>query len=254
MPNEDAPSELDSRVFWLHLLEQCQENLGPVPRQFSFLQKLRLFRVLPSWAYFDPIWKTEKRRMELFQKGVVVWGHTVQANNTLFRNGFSDAPGEVIFCTYPAAEVNPQYLSSIARKLFEGRMDSHYSGSDIEIINHLRNQYTRAKGLQVDSEKRYELMLSSVMFYRKDLPGNMLALSFFPVLVLYDGTVTVLPQQYWPKWLVEYWNESRYSDMGRFFRQARLVFERIFVAFIQLILIVALLLFAMMIFVLVSRR
>jgi hypothetical protein len=164
----------------------------------------------PHWIEGDPLSQLFKNFAFLLEHGRAVWAHAVQANSGLFEAGSNGAPGEIVYD--PTGTLWPEALQPIASALFDlrgqiGKLnpnDPEQAGLHA-IAAHLKAQTTRAFGLKVPSLlSDHPLLLSTVFFERKHLPGEKLVLPYFPVLINEQcpGFAMVLPGRWWPKWLV----------------------------------------------------
>ncbi|MGC4047094.1 MAG: hypothetical protein QM758_25135 [Armatimonas sp.] len=150
----------------------------------------------------------EARKWSVLSKGTIVWGHIVQANVSLFSPGTESAPADVLFSPYPSLEVNPVYLSEIAHRLFDLKTDPPESEKGTDFYRHIQNDLHRADGIPCPIENSHNLMFSTILVDRSDLPYGFLLFPFFPVAVLPDGTVSIVPKKYWPKALIQHWAEN----------------------------------------------
>ena len=192
------------------LLHECRERLA----------QQRLASPYPSRPP-DPwqlLWNTGRKSLNnallyrklLLQTGEVVWGHIVQANDTLFRPGRQDAPGEVIYCADTDSDSDPQSLNEVARRLWQLKGTRPADPAHALLARHLTNEYTRAFGVLVPENlcDFFCAELSTVVFVRADLPNRVLSLPFFPLLVLPNGVAMPVPSMFWPLPLVQIWNEQ----------------------------------------------
>jgi hypothetical protein len=209
MSDQTYDSIVESRIFWSQLLEECQRCIGPAPRQLSFWERWKK-PPLPFWALYDPIQRMERQRSALIENGTVVWAHLIQANVSMFKPGIQSAPGDIVFSPYPSIEVNPDYLQEFARALFKIKNDNENEFRDSDFGKHIQNDRDRSYGIDCPLINNYELRISTILFHRQDFPFGFLIFSYFPVLVLPDGAVCVLPKKYWPEILVRHW--VRYCD------------------------------------------
>lgn len=195
------------------VLENCQASFGPPPRTHSPWTHWRHLRVKrPLWAYLhwrDQISVVFRHRHEVFQDGVVVWAHLIQANNSLFKRGKIDHGGEIVYSLENPNAATPQYLEQVARRLFALKGTKPVQNDLRFIADYLTDEHTRVYGLPVPSElsPRAKCLISTTYFSRRQLPDRRLRAAFFPVVVLpFEPHVALpMPKKYWPQSFVRWW-------------------------------------------------
>lgn len=147
----------------------------------------------------DTLQRSFSRYPDLWFGGKVVWGRIVQANNALFSTGDGDSPGEVVYD--PTGRLDHDALADPARKLYALKGTTPTDKALRNFADHLTDERTRACGMPVpESIARFPLLLSTVLFHRKHLPGGKIILPYFPILINDNlpGVVMVLPGRWWP--------------------------------------------------------
>lgn len=180
---------------------------------------------MPVWAKADseePLNRVFARVDALLQRGRVVWGALVQANNLLFKPEFRfGAPGEVLYD--PQGRSEPESLEVIARMLLRMKGEPAAVGEDPALqryAGHLRDERTRMFGFALAGRLLpYPLLASSTYFDQCQLPDGMLSLGHFPLLVDADdpGLVLPLPQTLWPESLRAEWLAAGEERVGQRF-------------------------------------
>lgn len=203
----DIDTVADKRLFWADVLAECNAILGPAPRRFSFWERISKSK-MPFWAYMDALHKMEGKRWSVLSEGTIVWGYLVQGNVALFSPGLEGSPADVLFSPTPSIEVNPEYLSEFAGKLYKIKTDAIESEKDTSFYKHIQNDRDRAQGIKCPISNNNELMVSTILINRSDLPYGFLIVPFFPLAVFPDGVVSIVPEKYWPEVFVRLWTEN----------------------------------------------
>lgn len=193
------------------MLEECRRRIGPAPRRLPILSRLTYLRIKrPKWVkHGDKIKRLFDVMPELLQKGEVVWGHIVMANNLLYDKGKADAPALILYCPEPMAVVDPNELGGIARELFALKNTTPDHPEQREVANILTNEYSTPYGVRAPrvGGQRHSLLISTIFFARKHLPQQQLRKSYLPILIFPDKPkyAMPLPEKYWPNKLKEQW-------------------------------------------------
>jgi hypothetical protein len=145
----------------------------------------------------------------LFSKGIVVWGHIIQANSMMWEDGPHNCPGELVYSFDDIDRVDPDYLREVAAELY-GLKGTAPSEPDLQpIANYLTDEYVRVFGLPVPASisPSIRCTISTTFFVRKHLPKRRLCASLLPIVVNRQEPhiATVLPERYWPPELIEWW-------------------------------------------------
>lgn len=193
-------------------LSHCARLLGQPPRRLPLWARLGYLRVKrPPWVrtrrddlqrYFDSL-------DELLVRGRLTWGTFVQANALLFKSDPRDCPGELLYGTNPSRHTSPPVLRSIAEQVFELKGTSQPDPAFSTISEYLTNELIRVFGLPVPTliSGDTACAISTSLFVRKHLPGGVLAMLWFPVLVLDEPprTAMIVPSRYWSDRFVAAW-------------------------------------------------
>lgn len=197
------------------LLHECIHNFGEPPRRFSIWDRLSYLNVpKPSWLQLnsaDKLTTHFKHLNTLYSEGIVVWGHIVQANQLMFKDGPHSCPADLVYSIDAPILVHPEYLEDVAMELY-GLKGTKPSDPELQpIAHHLTDEYTRVFGWPVPSSisPSIRCKTSTTYLFRKHLPKRRLCTSLLPVIVNRQEphTATVLPERYWPVELVEWWSD-----------------------------------------------
>jgi hypothetical protein len=153
----------------------------------------------PEWMARDPLQKSFSRYPDLWFGGKVVWGRIVQVNTALFSAGDEDLPGDVVFD--PTGQLGPDELAEVTGRLYALKGTTPTDAALRAVADHLTNEYARAFGRPVPkSISHHPLLMSTVLFHRKHLPGRKITQPYFPVLIndKFPGVVMALPSRWWP--------------------------------------------------------
>jgi hypothetical protein len=199
----------------IDVIQDCMNNFGRPPRKISFVDKHSYLRVSkPDWLRLNPtddLALLFENYNTLLSRGLIVWGHLVQANTEIFENGKSNLPGEVVYSLMIPRFDDTAILPDIARELFQLKETKPENQQLHAIATHLATEYSRVFGLKVPPSisPRRACLISTTLFVRKHLPGQKLNTSLFPLIVNPKSphVVLPLPERYWPKEFVEWWNQ-----------------------------------------------
>jgi len=192
-------------------LEMCRRRFGARPRSFGWWERVSYLNTArPVWCGGgDQLSTYFKNQAELLRAGQIVWSCVIQANSLLFSPGPANCPGDVVYALPPDENVDPQYLANIAQQI--GQLKGEHTGFPgmDRIGDHLADEHTRVFGLPVPQaiSPMVSCAISTVLFNRKHLPGGVLSVPFFPLLVSpRDPSVAmVLPSNYWGPSLKALW-------------------------------------------------
>ena len=157
----------------------------------------------PPWLKkSDPLSLFYEERRRLLRTGVVVWGALVQANQLMFEKGVYDCPGEVAYCPDPLDPIDPAWLIEAAHDLFALKDRRDLDGELQPIADHLADETTRSFGRLVPRSYigEHPLSISSMLLFRRHLPGRKLSGSLLPLLVAAEPprVAMIVPPRFWP--------------------------------------------------------
>jgi hypothetical protein len=160
----------------------------------------------PDWVRGHALSENVAQQALLLQKGEVVWGALLQANNALFKKGPDDLPGAVIYSTDRYFDARPHELAGIATRLF-----AHKGVQAPEAIRPisewLADEKRAAFNLPVPAElTSRSAFATGTLFFRKHLPLQLVGGGWMPMLVHPETrAVMVVPRQFWNRELVARW-------------------------------------------------
>ncbi len=195
------------------LLRECVRNFGEPPRVASLLDRLGYLHVgRPYWLLLnrsDRLTVHFQHLSRLFAEGRVVWGHIIQANRLMFQEGNSNCPGEFVYSVQDSEGGDPVHLARLAHDLFRLKGTKPSDPELKPIAEYLTDELVRSFGLAVPTALSPDMpcLISSTMLVRKHLPRGRLCSSLMPLVVSRQEPriVTVLPERYWPRELIDWW-------------------------------------------------
>lgn len=166
-------------------------------------------QVAPStWIYDDPLYGQIKAMPTLYMTGKIVWASVVQANRNLFEPEWISCAGEVVYD--PLGKMQPVQLLEAAEQLFSLKGSTPNVLDQKNYAAHLTNEFTRVFNYPFpQSLATLPLKMSSMWFEYRHLPGGLLAMKVFPIIVSQQNPnyIMPLPSYFWPnnyfkdKWL-----------------------------------------------------
>ncbi|MCA8987469.1 MAG: hypothetical protein KDA78_07505 [Planctomycetaceae bacterium] len=197
------------------VLKYCIKGFGEPSRQISFWDKITYFRVpKPVWLRMSPqdeMWVHFKNMQSIYENGMVVWGHVIQANGLLFEEGRDDCPGELVYSIDRKRRIDPELLAEVAHKLYRLKGTQPHDANLIPIADYLTDQLTRVYGMKVPRSicPTIPCRISTTFFVRKHLPEQRLCKTLMPILVNIEKphVVAPLPARYWPQSFIDWWSE-----------------------------------------------
>ncbi len=196
-------------------LSVCNRNFGNVPRNFGWFEFHTYLKIpKPMWCEKDffgqknlvSFFKTQKN---IIRNGVLVWGTVIQANALLFKHGWFNHPGEVVYCPDASREVDLEALYEVAFRLGQLKNTKPKEPELSYIADYLTNEFMRVFGHPVPRcmSPKMDCCISTVLFARKHLPNKRLSGTFFPLILNPNDpkVAMVLPSRYWPDELVSAW-------------------------------------------------
>ncbi len=221
-PSNSANTTFDSfpLLQWEQWLADCRSSFGNPPRIFD-RDTERFLLVDPPWItklrFGDPLAKLVQNNTlrNLFRKGVVVWGHIIQANIELFdpapsRDSYTyDRPGELVFFRHSAKSV-PRDLERIASRLAALKTAENLSTELQQWADYLNAETTRVVGRCVPQHlsASTECFVSTTLFRRSHLPDGVLCQPILPIVIASGAPFFVmpLPHTFWPRSLLNWWS------------------------------------------------
>jgi hypothetical protein len=198
------------------LLQQCRENFGFAPRNFSWWDRLTYLRVQrPTWLHDNPDdeFRTHFSNLgKLWREGTIVWGCIVQANYIVYEDSDINSGGEVVYSLVDSHKADPDYLLSLAEEIYALKGTEPSDAGEYKIAAYLTDELTRVYGWEVPSSLSGSVRcrLSTTFLPRKHLPEKRLCSKIMPIIVSPNPPycVTPLPERYWPEELIEWWTDN----------------------------------------------
>ncbi|MCP4695128.1 MAG: hypothetical protein GY859_44280, partial [Desulfobacterales bacterium] len=194
------------------LLQKTRARFGYAPRSFSLGQRLYNHIRIPSAMrdVADGAYKFIYRDQNLLMnRGRVVWGHIIQANELLFKPGPHDCPAAVVFSLDPWYENNLARLESIAHDLYNLKAEKKGDREIDFFADVLRDEGTPMFSTVIPKAitGKIPVFYTTIVVHRKHLPVNYLNSVWFPLLINPIKTVAamILPARYWDPDLINFW-------------------------------------------------
>ncbi len=196
------------------MLEEVRRRVGSAPRRFSMLRWFHGKQQVPAWAKAkqDDLWRIYAEQDRILRDGIACWAVFVQANSMLYDVGADDCPAQVIVA--PDGDVALAELRSMVGKLFDLKGTPAADPQERRFGAMLADEMGRTYGFPVPRTLAggRRVVSSTVMVYRRNLPGRRLVDGYAPALVHPKShVVLLLPQRYWPGELVRKWTAESYE-------------------------------------------
>jgi hypothetical protein len=194
----------------LEWLQICDRNFGTAPRSFNWIDRINYLSIAtPDWAKNDELTTFFNNQKQLFDRGKLVWGHIVQANNLLFKPGIASCPAMVVYALNSAQNIDPDILGNIASKIFALKNTQPTDPQLLKIAESLTDEYSRPYGLFVPSSFALNVPceLTTIFVARKHLPDGCLSQSLLPLIINSQEPkiAAILPSRYWPPAMTNWW-------------------------------------------------
>lgn len=198
------------------LIQACRDRIGQSPRSLSASESAQFrLSLMPDLeaalrSTNDPMLRILDDNEALRNRGKVVWGQLVQANQILFdpRNNVT-APANVIYSTDPDFDGRVEFLARIAHGLFAQKGTVSRDRELREFVRVITDELERI--MRRELPRHYcggrSVYFTTCFVQPNHLPGNRIARPDFPLLVNFEETesVMILPSRLWPRELVSDW-------------------------------------------------
>ena len=168
-----------------------------------------------------PIWMTDDETLSkiyeelsaLVETGAIHYGYLVQANVILFH-AFPpyNCPANIIFSTDNYYDENLYDLEVIASGLYGFKHTNDAPETVKRITDSITDEYTRLYNIKlpIDTYRNSDIFFTTIMVYRKHLPGRKLSSSLFPVITEPNNlqSTMILPKQYWTENFIKYFTKQ----------------------------------------------
>jgi hypothetical protein len=190
------------------IIHDIRAKLGPPPRRVGLLTRWKFQQLPPKWmAPSDQLQTVHRNRIPLLQRGKVVWGSIVQANNLLFSPGPLTHPALIAFATSDAFDAEPQRLRDISGWVFSLKHTTPSDPLELKLAQLVTDELDRG-GFVVPGDLigGVEIRGSALLVYREHIPGGFLRSGILPLLISDSiPAVMIVPSEYWPPELVALW-------------------------------------------------
>ena len=179
-------------------LYRMRENYSKKPIRFKILP-------MPTWLRTtDGLYQIYKDKNTLFKYGKIYYAVLLQANVALFDpKARGDHPANFIYTTDEIGEENPEILKDTAHIIFsyKGKPSKEIPEKYRKVAEIVTAEFDRTSlefPVTVD-DKEISVKFMSVMVFRKDIPGNCIKGSVYPIIAAPDkcDSVIILPKKYW---------------------------------------------------------
>lgn len=160
----------------------------------------------------DPIYKVYTDFEEIIENGNICYACIVRANTKLFKRFPNiDCPAEIVYSSHPKVEERPMILQGTANYLYSlrNKSDSEISEGNLELAEHMRNDYDRAFYDFKITKDGEEISCSTkvIMVFRSFLPGRKIKGKIIPVIVTDDpaNPAIIVPYKYWGRAFKRLW-------------------------------------------------
>lgn len=182
----------------------------------NFIQSNKKIGKLPK-----PVWMTADETLnkiynelpELVETGEIHYACLVQANVILFKSFPPfNCPANIIFSKNGYYDENPYELGELATKLYNYKGTEDAPENIKKITDSITDEYDRLYNIKLpDSvDIKSDVFFTTIMIYRKHLPGRKLSGSVFPVITSPENlqSAMILPQKYWTSVFVDFFKNK----------------------------------------------
>ncbi|VTT97577.1 Uncharacterized protein OS=Planctomyces brasiliensis (strain ATCC 49424 / DSM 5305 / JCM 21570 / NBRC 103401 / IFAM 1448) GN=Plabr_4597 PE=4 SV=1 [Gemmataceae bacterium] len=218
-PDDQEPGAVDTGAevpAQANQIRASRARFGPPPRVLSTAdaEACRLTLLPELEAAFrasdDPMLRILADRQRLLDRGEVVWGRLVQANQILFDpSNHITAPANVVYRLDPHFDGRAEALGRIPHGLFAQKGTVPASRELREFVRVITDE--RERIMRRELPRSYcggrSVYFTTCFIQPGHLPGNRIARPDFPLLVNAHETeaVMVLPSRFWPPDLAYQW-------------------------------------------------
>ena len=197
----------DARV---HLIRSSRLLLGEAPRWLGADSDSYLTLHRPFLQFLVPAdhKKAIANLRPLLQRGTVVWGTLVVAQDALFSKGDFDGRGVVVYCPQLHLHDNLEHLVAAAQSLEELRKKQSTKEDETALQKLIEdnNAWFTPRTIPQSVVDDESLRVSSVLIARKHLPKGIVTANCLPILVHPEiETIAVLPERYWSQDMKAHW-------------------------------------------------
>lgn len=188
------------------ILDECRERFGAAPRKLgeadlaAFKFEIPFSKKLSFWMG-HPLAKLQGESKELAERGRIVWGYIVAADDKLrSASNRQSQTAIVLYGTGDDLDDQPDLLERVGDQLTAVRIDA----DDLSLA-----RPPLAKSLHAERSENASLFLSGTLITPQALPLERLERNLLPLLVAPEKTkhVLPLPKRWWSEALIAYWTE-----------------------------------------------
>lgn len=185
----------------------------------NFIQGNKRIGRLPKPAWMtasDTLNRIYNELPELVETGKIHFAFLVQANLILFESYPPlDCPADIVFSTNGYYDENPYELGELAIKLYSYKGIDGAPENIKNITDSITDEYERLYNIKLPDSMdiKSNVFFTSLMIYRKHLPGRKLSGSIFPIITSPENLQSsmILPKKYWTSVFVDFFNR-KYCD------------------------------------------
>ena len=186
-------------------LDTTRQNFIKAGRRIGLLPR-------PDWLDSDDtLSRIYDELSELEATGEIHYGALVQANEYLFNEHPAyNLPANIVFSANTYYEQNPGELREVASEIFDHKGLDNAPEHLRQVVDAVTDEYERLYNIRLPMHERPESFFTTIIVFRKHLPGRKLQGSIFPVLTNPDKlkSTLILPMRYWTDELVSYFEEG----------------------------------------------
>lgn len=159
----------------------------------------------PAWiTSADTLYKTFTEYNELLEYGEIHYACLVQANTILFKTfPRFNCPADIIISVSDYYDIYPFELGEIAEGLYSYKNKNNAPDSIKKITDSITDEYERLYNIELPYSltNSKPVFFTTIIVFRKHLPGQKLIGSIFPVITnpARFQTSIILPKKYWTK-------------------------------------------------------
>ncbi|MGG6298168.1 hypothetical protein ACQ4M4_27560 [Leptolyngbya sp. AN02str] len=200
----------------IEIIQACRDRFGPPPRSLSD-KEAAICRLELSPRIQDIFEEKNDSMLQILvdqhllrDRGKIVWGHLIQANQRLFDPNNTDTlAADVIYSLDPYFDGRARLLRRLAQDLFTYKGTVPTEPELQDLVRAITNERERIMGYKLPlSYCRGKLVFCTTCFLQPShMPEGFLAQSVFPLLVNLKETkaVMMLPYHFWPSQLINQW-------------------------------------------------
>lgn len=193
----------------VQMIRSARLRLGEAPRSIDPTDPYLRVRKPPlAFGMASGRKAAYKRFGELLERGRVVWGSLVVAQNELFKSGNQDGWAVAAYCPRLHVHDNLDGVAQASQEVDKLRERRDLGSGELGLKKKVKRvgNWFSPEALPESINPRNDLSVSSVLVFRKHLPKGRLVSGWFPVLAdpEIDG-IAILPERYWTPDMRDAW-------------------------------------------------